>query len=32
MHSEMNRMMAEAFGRMPQTASTAEAGWTPAFK
>jgi HSP20 family protein len=27
--SEMNRMMAETFGRVPQTVSTAEAGWTP---
>jgi HSP20 family protein len=33
LQSEMNRMMAEAFGRLPQmtsTAETAEAGWTPA--
>ena len=29
LQSEMNRMMAEAFGRVPQTVSTAEAGWTP---
>jgi HSP20 family protein len=33
MQSEMNRMMAEAFGRSPQmtsTAQTAEAAWIPA--
>jgi HSP20 family protein len=30
LQSEMNSMMAEAFGRVPQTASTAEARWTPA--
>jgi hypothetical protein len=27
--SEMDRMMAEAFGRAPRTASNAEATWTP---
>jgi HSP20 family protein len=33
LQSEMNRMMSEAFGRLPQmtsTAETAETGWTPA--
>jgi HSP20 family protein len=30
MHSEMNRMMSEVFGRMPQVPTTEQAGWTPA--
>lgn len=30
MQSEMNRMMAEAFGRMPQIATAQATGWTPA--
>ncbi|HSK98720.1 MAG TPA: Hsp20/alpha crystallin family protein [Rubrobacteraceae bacterium] len=30
MQSEMNRMMAEAFGRMPQVATVQSTGWTPA--
>lgn len=30
MQNEINRMMAEAFGRMPQIATTESTGWTPA--